>query len=89
MQYLKDSQRVEDRSGGPNGSTPNLALGGGGVDFESLVGGGAPSTQATSVTSDNSGKGWDDDVWGSILADTPVQVSDVVYSENCLALMTV
>src|SRR5882724_6286423 len=50
MQYLKDAQRIEDRSGGPNVSTPNLGFGGNSVDFESLVGGGAPNTK-TLVTS--------------------------------------
>lgn len=78
MQYLKDSQRIEDRSGGANGSTPNLALGGTNVDFESLVGGGTANTKTASVISD-SGKGWDDDVWGSLLADTPVQVSNALH----------
>ncbi|KAF8495373.1 kinase-like domain-containing protein [Gautieria morchelliformis] len=71
MQYLKDSQRLEDRSGGvgESGSTP--AHGSTGVDFESLVGG-ASSANTKSTTLDSGSQGWDD-VWGSILADTPVQ----------------
>ncbi|KAG6833472.1 hypothetical protein H0H87_006044 [Tephrocybe sp. NHM501043] len=63
-QYLRDSQRLEDRSattvnGGP---VKNFAQS---VDFESLVGraNGAP-IQADSTTDNN--KSWDDDVWGSI-----------------------
>jgi SCY1-like protein 2 len=75
MQYLKDSQRIEDRSGGLNGSLTGTGVGSTGVDFESLVGGSASIAKTTSTSSDSSSKGWDDDVWGSILADTPVQVS--------------
>lgn len=74
MQYLKDSQRIEDRSEGANGSGSSQALGSSDVNFESLVGG-ASTTKATSTVSDNDNKSWDDDVWGSILADTPVRVS--------------
>ena len=76
MQYLKDSQRIEDRSGGTNGSGSSSALGSTGVDFESLVGG-ASTTNTTSTASDNGNKSWDDDVWGSILAATPVRVSTI------------
>lgn len=74
MQYLKDSQRLEDRSGGLNGSAAATGAGSTGVDFESLVVGSA-STVTTSTSPDSGSKGWDDDVWGSILADPPVQVS--------------
>lgn len=63
-QYLRDSQRIEDRSATPiNGITNQPAVGG--VDFESLVGsGGAQTVKADTVI--DSPKGWDDDVWGSI-----------------------
>ncbi|TDL27250.1 kinase-like protein [Rickenella mellea] len=64
-QHLRDSQRIEDRSG-TNGivSVPNAGLSGS-LDFESLVAG----AQNTAVKPDSileNGKGWDDDVWGSI-----------------------
>ncbi|KAI0048222.1 kinase-like protein [Auriscalpium vulgare] len=67
-QYLRDSQRIEDRSalaiGGASGPTM-----GGGVDFESLVGGASVAT--VKADTEFNGSGWDDDVWGSILAPTP------------------
>ncbi|KAG6854961.1 hypothetical protein C0991_009784 [Blastosporella zonata] len=63
-QFLRDSQRLEDRSstavnGGP---VKNFVHS---VDFESLVGraNGAPIQADTTV---DSNKSWDDDVWGSI-----------------------
>ncbi|EKM55637.1 uncharacterized protein PHACADRAFT_95292 [Phanerochaete carnosa HHB-10118-sp] len=63
-QYLRDSQRIEDRSATPiNGITTQAVAGG--MDFESLVGsGGATTVKADTVI--DSPKGWDDDVWGSI-----------------------
>ncbi|THH32982.1 hypothetical protein EUX98_g1175 [Antrodiella citrinella] len=64
-QYLRDSQRVEDRSAATNGvATPQQ---GGNVDFESLVGGGAPGTVKADTVMD-ANKSWDDDVWGSIFS---------------------
>jgi SCY1-like protein 2 len=72
MQYLKDSQRLEDRSGGVSEYGSTLAHGSTGVDFESLVGG-VSSANTISTTSDSDSQGLDD-VWGSILADTPMQV---------------
>ena len=63
-QYLRDSQRIEDRSATPiNGITNSAA--GGGVDFESLVGGGSAQVVRADTVIDPA-KGWDDDVWGSI-----------------------
>ncbi|KAF8906024.1 kinase-like protein [Gymnopilus junonius] len=64
-QFLRDSQRLDDRSGlasndthGTNGAAAN-------VDFESLVGrGSGPTVKADSVIDNNAD--WDDDVWGSI-----------------------
>ena len=69
-QYLRDSQRIEDRSStSVNGvSTPPI---GGAVDFESLVGGGGANTIRADTTMDSS-KGWEDDVWGSLLNDSQV-----------------
>ncbi|GJE86963.1 other/SCY1 protein kinase [Phanerochaete sordida] len=63
-QYLRDSQRIEDRSATPiNGITNQSAVGG--VDFENLVGSGAAQTVRADTVIDPA-KGWDDDVWGSI-----------------------
>lgn len=65
-QFLRDSQRIEDRSEtNPNGV--KLPAFNTGVDFESLVGraNGATVKPDTVIEGDGS-KGWDDDVWGSI-----------------------
>ena len=64
-QYLRDSQRIEDRSAtAVNGITsPNTAVT---VDFESLVGGNSATVKADTVIDSN--KSWDDDVWGSIFS---------------------
>lgn len=68
-QYLRDSQRLEDRSTATNGvSAPTL---GGGVDFETLVAGGTATVKADTVI-DSTQKGWDDDVWGSIFNENEV-----------------
>ncbi|KAH7910173.1 kinase-like domain-containing protein [Hygrophoropsis aurantiaca] len=68
-QFLRDSQRIEDRSAtATNGSaSPGFNTG---VDFESLVGRANGATVKPDTVIDNS-KGWDDDVWGSIFNDTP------------------
>lgn len=75
-QFLRDSQRFEDRSAatanGPSG-TQSFA---GAVDFESLVGGrsnGAVSVKADTEIDNN--KAWDDDVWGSIFSNGNVSAS--------------
>jgi len=64
-QFLRDSQRVEDRSGiatnGVNGTHGPTT----GVDFESLVG----RSNSATVKADTVVEGtasWEDDVWGSI-----------------------
>ncbi len=64
-QFLRDSQRIEDRSA----TAANVANGGqtsrGGIDFETLVGGaGAATIKADTELTLN----WEDDVWGSILS---------------------
>ena len=64
-QFLRDSQRIEDRSAtATNGSldlTPR-----GGMNFETLVGG---AGVAGSINADTELNGnWEDDVWGSILS---------------------
>lgn len=73
-QYLRDSQRIEDRSAHTaNGTSTPL---GGAVDFESLV------SNASAVSNGNvatvkadtfidSSKNWEDDVWGSIFTENP------------------
>ncbi|KIP09254.1 hypothetical protein PHLGIDRAFT_29115, partial [Phlebiopsis gigantea 11061_1 CR5-6] len=67
-QYLRDSQRIEDRSStNANGvASPPM---GGAVDFESLVGGGGANTIKADTANDSS-IGWEDDVWGSLLSDS-------------------
>lgn len=68
-QFLRDSQRIEDRSS----TAENLQQGtsnASGVDFESLVG----RTNSASVKADtviDSNSSWDDDVWGSIFTSGP------------------
>ncbi|GJJ12295.1 hypothetical protein Clacol_006536 [Clathrus columnatus] len=80
-QYLRDSHRIEDRSGAANRFPTSTNTSTAGMDFESLVsrdagvGGGQTGQpgEVRMVTSDSDGKNsWDDDIWGSILADTPV-----------------
>lgn len=63
-QYLRDSQRIEDRSAtAVNGSmTPPT---GQAVDFESLVGSGTNNVVKADTVFDAS-QSWDNDVWGSI-----------------------
>jgi SCY1-like protein 2 len=72
-QFLRDSQRTEDRSGlatnGTNGTAPSQ-----GIDFESLVGRSnvLPSTNGPTISIDTSGdeNSWDDDGWGSMFNGT-------------------
>ncbi|KAF9228683.1 kinase-like protein [Gyrodon lividus] len=66
-QFLRDSQRIEDRSATANGvASPNLNTG---INFESLVG--RASVTVKPDTDIDSSKTWDDDVWGSIFNRTP------------------
>lgn len=65
-QFLRDSQRLEDRSAtaAMNGSMGGLTTRGG-MDFETLVGGAGPD----GIKADTELNGnWEDDVWGSILS---------------------
>ena len=67
-QFLRDSQRLEDRSATTNGVAPptlNSSL-----NFESLVGRANTSAVKVEAIADNQ-NGWDDDVWGAILNDGP------------------
>ena len=68
-QYLRDSQRVEDRSA--VSSSTNVPLGtNGAVDFESLVGngGGINPVKANATGGAAASPSWEDDVWGSIFS---------------------
>lgn len=70
-QFLRDSQRIEDRSATNTNGVTSPAFKSG-VDFESLVGraNGATVKPDTVIDGDSS-KGWDDDVWGTIFSGTP------------------
>ena len=69
-QFLRDSQRLEDRSTisiSVPGTVSNPV--GGEVNFENLVGRGDGVTVKQDTVIDGSSKGWDeDDVWGSIFS---------------------
>ncbi|CAA7267966.1 unnamed protein product [Cyclocybe aegerita] len=87
-QFLRDSQRLEDRSGlSTNGaSTTNGAASS--LDFESLVGrsGNGTAVKADKTTEDDIS--WDDDVWGSILstkAVSPQPASPVISSHPAIS----
>lgn len=76
-QFLRDSQRLEDRSAtavngasGPKGYAAS-------VDFESLVGRANGAIKADTMIDAN--KSWDDDVWGSIF--NSEEVSRVVLEK--------
>ncbi|KAF5391896.1 hypothetical protein D9757_001705 [Collybiopsis confluens] len=73
-QFLRDSQRLEDRSAiSTDGGTAARSFAST-VDFESLVGGKngviQPNPTGGSVGSGAGNTSWDDDVWGSIFSDT-------------------
>ncbi|OSD01672.1 kinase-like protein [Trametes coccinea BRFM310] len=70
-QYLRDSQRVDDRSATvANGRGISTPANGGTVDFESLVASGAGAAPKTDTPSAST-TSWEDDVWGSILTSGP------------------
>ncbi|KAI0374727.1 kinase-like protein [Pilatotrama ljubarskyi] len=69
-QYLRDSQRVEDRSATTLNGRSSAPVAGGAVDFESLVANGAGLTPKTNAAVENS-TSWEDDVWGSIFTSGP------------------
>ena len=69
-QFLRDSQRVEDRSSTADNLQQGTFNASGNVDFESLVGrANGASVKADTVIDSN--PSWDDDVWGSIFASGP------------------
>ncbi|KAJ6488644.1 kinase-like domain-containing protein [Mycena vitilis] len=82
-QFLRDSQRLEDRSAtavnGASGPHPP-----GGVDFASLVGRANGATVKADSVVDASKASWDDDPWASILNDNipPMQTSPTLPATN-------
>lgn len=74
-QFLRDSQRIEDRSSiAPNGASSVISSNGP-VDFASLVG----QSAGVAIKADSAANpSWDDDPWSSILAGT----TDVSISRN-------
>ncbi len=86
-QFLRDSQRIEDRSAtAVNGTVDGLTTRGG-MDFETLVGGaGAGSVKPDTELNGN----WEDDVWGSILAsNSEVRVSFQTREKEKIGLNSV
>ena len=68
-QFLRDSQRLEDRSSVSVSGVVSSNPVGGEVNFEDLVGRGDGVTVKQDTVIDGSSKGWDeDDVWGSIFS---------------------
>ena len=69
LQFLRDSQRTEDRTSAPSGV---MTSGGSanGIDFASLVAGASTSTVKPDIVVPNgSTTSWDDDLWGNMLND--------------------
>ncbi|KAI0747966.1 other/SCY1 protein kinase [Daedaleopsis nitida] len=66
-QYLRDSQRIEDRSA-VNGRTSLSTNPAGPFDFESLVGNSGTASPPKADGAADSTKSWEDDVWGSIFS---------------------
>ncbi|KAI0933145.1 hypothetical protein AcV5_005979 [Taiwanofungus camphoratus] len=64
-QYLRDSQRIEDRS--VTNGVHSTSVTNGALDFESLVSNGTATSVKADTIIDNS-KNWEDDVWGSIFS---------------------
>lgn len=63
-QYLRDSQRIEDRSTGKTNGLAEFPAASGPADFESLVG--RSNNAGGSTETPNNAPSWEDDVWGSI-----------------------
>jgi SCY1-like protein 2 len=73
-QFLRDAQRLEDRSAtAVNGAASSAPTGA--VDFESLIG----QAAGTSIKPDSAANpNWDDDPWGSILSAPAAEVSGIL-----------
>ena len=82
-QFLRDSQRLEDRSAIPaSGAAPNPV--GGDVNFENLVGRGDGVTVKQDTAINGTSKGWDeDDVWGSIFSSDGTVSVDFFRASPC------
>ncbi|KJA27330.1 hypothetical protein HYPSUDRAFT_35179 [Hypholoma sublateritium FD-334 SS-4] len=65
-QFLRDSQRLEDRSGVAADDTAHTNGNTRSVDFESLVGQASNGATVKADTIIENNSNWDDDVWGSI-----------------------
>ncbi|KAJ7771771.1 kinase-like domain-containing protein [Mycena metata] len=74
-QFLRDSQRLEDRSATATNGVGGSQAGAGGVDFASLVGRANGATVKADSVIDTATQSWDDDPWASILNDSgpPIQ----------------
>ena len=81
-QFLRDSQRLEDRStvatGGEPGTNGNTVS----VDFESLVGKANGATVKVDTVMD-ANTSWDDDVWGSIFNSNAVSLASISLDISC------
>jgi SCY1-like protein 2 len=80
-QFLRDSQRLEDRSATAVDGAPGATSFGGTVDFESLVGRANGATVKADTVIDN--PSWDDDVWGSIF--TGNEVSNILHQPSTIS----
>ncbi|KAJ7043254.1 kinase-like domain-containing protein [Mycena alexandri] len=69
-QFLRDSQRLEDRSATATNGVGGSQAGAGGVDFASLVGRANGATVKADSVVDTASQSWDDDPWASILNDS-------------------
>lgn len=69
-QFLRDSQRIEDRSADVQANDGRIVNFAGTVDFQTLVAGGNAGNTSNTPSSTNGATGgdtsWEDDVWGSI-----------------------
>ena len=72
-QFLRDSQRIEDRSGTAENGPAGTSSPGGSIDFENLVG----RANGATVKADTVIESWDDDVWNSIFTNAP-DVSELI-----------
>jgi SCY1-like protein 2 len=77
-QFLRDSQRIDDRSTAADAGHSGAQNLGGGVDFESLVG----RANGATVKADSTIESWDDDVWGSIFTSGP-EVIELLIQRSC------
>ncbi|KAI9446648.1 other/SCY1 protein kinase [Lactarius indigo] len=73
-QFLRDSQRIEDRSATAANGADGRQASRGGIDFETLVGGAGTGTiKADTELNLN----WEDDVWGSILSSGTIETPSI------------